>query len=312
MSHSPGPPRRINAGAYQALVEALAVVFWHKKPFERFVRRTLRDLPELLAQVDFDQTKRETAGAVVDWLMRHEARHRDVTLELMLEIAAMESFPDLATHEDAESMTDRASAAVRALRKYTDVYAGIVDERRRAAEAREREAERATSMRSFADVLTRLRGDFVEMQRLENPQRRGREFEGLLNQLFALFDLCPRGAFRLSHEQIDGAFTFDTDDYIVEAKWEAAPIERGELDKFGSILERKAKYTLGLMISVNGFSRGAVEMHRRPATFLMMDGSDLMAVLDDRVRLDDLLRRKKRHASETGEPFFAASRMLLD
>jgi hypothetical protein len=45
--------KRLTPGAYDALAEALAVVFWNKAPFERFVRVTLRGHPTLLAQLDF-------------------------------------------------------------------------------------------------------------------------------------------------------------------------------------------------------------------------------------------------------------------
>jgi hypothetical protein len=41
--------KRIAPGAYQALRDALAVVFWRKRPFENFLRAALRDDPELLA-----------------------------------------------------------------------------------------------------------------------------------------------------------------------------------------------------------------------------------------------------------------------
>lgn len=41
-----------------------------------------------------------------------------------------------------------------------------------------------------------------------------------------------------------------------------------------------------------------------------MDGADLLCVLDQRVRLDNLLRRKKRHANETGQCFFPVKAML--
>ena len=44
--------------------------------------------------------------------------------------------------------------------------------------------------------------------------------------------------------------------------------------------------------------------------FITLEGGDLMAVLDERIPLDELLRRKKRHANETGECYFPASRML--
>ncbi|WP_432073178.1 hypothetical protein [Streptomyces wuyuanensis] len=67
----------------------------------------------------------------------------------------------------------------------------------------------------------------------------------------------PRLSYSLEYEQIDGSLTFDTDDYIVEAKWR--------------------------------------------------QGLDFLYVLDGRLTLDELLRRKKRHANETGSCYFPAT-----
>jgi hypothetical protein len=41
-----------------------------------------------------------------------------------------------------------------------------------------------------------------------------------------------------------------------------------------------------------------------------MNGTDLYMVLDGRVDLVDLLKRKYRHASQTGEVLFEATQML--
>jgi hypothetical protein len=37
------------------------------------------------------------------------------------------------------------------------------------------------------------------------------------------------------------------------------------------------------------------------------EGNDLYLALDQRVRLDDLIKSKKRHANETGDCFLSAS-----
>jgi hypothetical protein len=57
------------------------------------------------------------------------------------------------------------------------------------------------------------------------------------------------------------------------------------------------------------FSRGAIEAYSVSTPLMTMDGVDLMAVLHHQIRLDDLLRRKKRHANETGECYFPVSRI---
>jgi hypothetical protein len=72
-------------------------------------------------------------------------------------------------------------------------------------------------------------------------------------------------------------------------------------------VRRKGKNALGLFVSVNGFSEDALAQYREATPFLAMDGADLYLVLEQRVRLDDLLRTKKRHANETGRCHFPAS-----
>jgi hypothetical protein len=42
---------------------------------------------------------------------------------------------------------------------------------------------------------------------------------------------------------------------------------------------------------------------------LLMDGSDLIAVLENRIDLKDLLFRKRRHASETGDIYLQFNKM---
>jgi hypothetical protein len=50
--------KRISPGAYQALREALPVVFFYKRPFESYLRMALRDHPELLAGLNFKKFAR--------------------------------------------------------------------------------------------------------------------------------------------------------------------------------------------------------------------------------------------------------------
>jgi hypothetical protein len=59
-----------------------------------------------------------------------------------------------------------------------------------------------------------------------------------------------------------------------------------------------------------GFTKDALDEYEDSTPFITMDGGDLMAILDERIRLDDMLRRKKRHMNETGSCYFPASEML--
>jgi hypothetical protein len=165
--------------------------------------------------------------------------------------------------------------------------------------------------RSFDDRRGELKRRYEELAVMDDAQERGRALEPLLRDLFALFDLDPRAAFTLTGEQIDGSFTLGETHFLLEAKWTKGQTERKELDPFKAKVTSRIENTLGLFISINGFQETAVEFHSGVgAQMLLMTGSDLYTVLDGRVDLVDLLQRKYRHASQTGEVLFEANRML--
>jgi len=301
--------KRIAPGAYQALRDSLPAVFWHKRPFENYLRAELREHPELLVGLNFTDLKRNVADQLVDRMLHGEDRYRDVTLELMLEIGSMQRFPDLEKHEDAPRLLSQAEAAVAEVRRWTDRYRNHIAERDViAAEAHAKTAQQ-DALRKFGQDLEDLKLRFLQLSESRNLAGRGRDFEEFLNDLFRLFDMEPRLNYSLEREEIDGSLSFDTDDYILEARWRKEPSSRGHMDVFATKVRRKGKNALGLFVSVNGFTSDALGSYREATPFMTMDGVDLFAVLDQRVRLDDLLRAKKRHANETGECYYPARLM---
>lgn len=304
--------KKIDPRAYNALADALAVIYWNKKNFARYLRGVLRDHPELLSGLDFyGETKRETAGRLVDRLMAREAKYQALSISLMLSVASMDSFPNLASQADGEQMITTAKAAVAEVGKWTKHHGDIAAEHERYAAQIAQASEEARKNRAFSHSLRALKDQFMAMHQDDSdPHKRGKEFEGFINQLFGLFDLEPRAAYSLEHEQIDGAFSFDTDDYILEARWWKKPVGRSHMDVFAKKIERKGKNALGLFLSVNGFTQDALAEYSSSTPFITLDGADFFMILEERVRLEELLRRKKRHANETGDCFFPATKML--
>lgn len=304
--------KKIDPNAYNALADALAVIYWNKEPWARYLRGVLRDYPEILSGLDFyGDTKRETAGRIVDRFMASEEKYQAVTISLMVNIAKMDNFPNLAGQVDSAQKIQQAEEAVSALRYWTRQHQAIADEHSHYAAELAKASEEASRNRALSESIHKLKDQFLAMhQDGSNPQRRGKAFEGFINQLFGLFDLEPRVAYSLGREQIDGAFSFNTDDYVLEARWWKTPIGRDHLDVFKTKISRKGKNALGLYISISGFTKDAIDEYSDSAPFITMDGMDFMAVLDERVRLDDLLLRKKRHSNETGHCFFPAANMF--
>jgi hypothetical protein len=151
--------------------------------------------------------------------------------------------------------------------------------------------------------LPALRAEFYRLAGASDRQAAGIALEKLLYRLFQLFDLNPRGAFRLTGEQIDGTFILDHETYLLEAKWEAKPVSEAALLTFRGKIEGKSGFTRGLFLSINGFTAealAAITRGKQP-TFILAHGADLSPVFEQAIRFDDLLRQKVRNLAETGE-----------
>ena len=137
------------------------------------------------------------------------------------------------------------------------------------------------------------------------PQDRGPQFEGFLTDLFAAYELAPRGAFRLTGEQIDGSFRLNTETYLVEAKWHGPQIGFADLMTFSGKVSGKAAWARGLFVSNSGFTADGLEAfgRGRQTNLICMDGLDLYEVLARRVSLTAVLEAKVRRAAETNRAY---------
>ena len=137
------------------------------------------------------------------------------------------------------------------------------------------------------------------------PQDRGLQFEGFLTDLFAAYELAPRGAFRLTGEQIDGSFRLRDEIYLLEAKWQDGRVGNGSLLEFSGKVGGKAEWARGLFVSYSGFTTDGLEAFARgrQTNIVCMDGLDLYGILSGRLDLVEVIDRKVRRAAETNQAF---------
>lgn len=292
--------KKISPAAIVCLKEALTNIYWYKSDLRSFLTSTLAN-PMLLARLNWGDLKRNIVGELVDFLDRRQEEFQGDLLKLMNEVSRVEDFSHLRHLDGGAEKAALARSSVEALRKFTAAHSALFEEQKQIEERRQKAYEarvRTTAVRSKLDDITRV---YYELLKSIDPQGRGYQLEKILRQLFEIFDLDPRASFKIVGEQIDGAFTFETTDYLLEAKWQQQPVGAAELDALSGKLSRKLDNTLGLFLSVNGFSEDGVNAHSSgKRMMLLMDGSDLMSVLEGRIDLIQLLLRKRREASETG------------
>ncbi len=297
--------KKLSPQAIIALKETLALIYWRKKDLRQFLELTIEN-SSIISTIDWqDNIKFEIVSQLVDRMIAREDIFYNDLLKLFQETSNFNDFSHLKYWDDDGEKTKRAKEAVHNLRNQTKGYFDVIEELKKSEERRKANLEKIKDSISFSDKLEALKNKFFEVAINKNAQQRGFQFEKLLNELFQLFDLDPKASFKITGEQIDGAFTFDQQDYLIEAKWQKVAVNAGDLYKFGGKISGKLKNTLGLFISLEGFSSECTETNSTVTkSMILMDGQDLMQVLEGRIKLHDLIYIKRRHASQTGEIYY--------
>lgn len=292
--------KKIASAAIVALKEALTNLYWYKSDLRSFLTSTLAN-SSLLGGLNWDDYKRNIVGTLINFMAKRENQYQSDLLRLMSEVSRVGDFSHLERLEGGKEKAAAARASIRALRKLTEAHDALFEEQKKVEERRRKAHEQLLRKTAVRERIEKLNQEYMELLITSDPQQRGYQLEKILRNLFDLFDLDPRASFKIVGEQIDGAFTFDGTDYLFEGKWQQEAVSATDLDSLSGKLSRKLDNTLGLFLSINGFSEDGVRAHSSGRRLIiLMDGSDLMAVLEGRIDLIQLLLRKRREASQTG------------
>lgn len=297
--------KKISVQALIALKDALTNIFWAKKDLRQFIELILEN-PLIVSTIDWSEnTKLESVSQIIDRMAKRQDIYQNDLLKLIQEASNFNDFSHLKIWENAEDKIRKAKASVEKLRNQTKGYFDTIEELKKAEQARVFNQNKIKESISYQQKLDELKSKFFEIAINENPQNRGHQLEKFLNELFTFFDLDPKSSFKITGEQIDGAFTFDNTDYLLEAKWQKKQIDAQELYGFGGKIQGKLKNTLGLYVSLEGYSAESTKTDSPIVkAIILMDGSDLMQILEGRIKLTDMLYIKRRHAAQTGEIYY--------
>lgn len=150
----------------------------------------------------------------------------------------------------------------------------------------------------------------------QDHQRRGLLLQDLLNQAFLIYQVPVVRSFTRNQggEQIDGAFKLDGWHYLVECRWRTEPANGRDLDGLLGQVARSGKQTMGLFLSINGWSTNVVGLLQQnpDKSVLLMDGVDLRSTLDRSCPLPELILAKAQKLAIAAEPFYGASSYVRD
>lgn len=285
----------------EAVVAVCGKAFWLKDPFRAFMLSC--GVPEELYDRYADESKFKIARHVLSELDERGDEGFNVQRRLVTELARLRRVPD-------ENVPDR-DAALTALSWLKEVARNqqlLVEEEQIGKRDRTSEAKRKQAgLAARAAKMTELRGTYMGwIGARDDPQERGYGLEDLLAELFELHEIGYRRPYRTATEQIDGHFSFKGFDYLVEARWRSELPKEADLGAFKTKVDKKLTSTRGVFLSILGFRPEVVLEFTRGLTsnIVLVDGQDLMLVLEGHVSLSDALDLKIQKAAQEGIIFF--------
>lgn len=287
--------------------DALLKSFWRKNSLLVFLRRH-RISENYLAGWQETETKRTFLSRLLPRLEAHQ-KGSQILKQMAVSLTDQVSFPDLVGWEDADDKQRAAREAVDALKRYLKLHSEKAGElkaqeeiKRIARERLEKDIANRTTLEKLADRLKRLA---LEM----GTQDAGYAFQDWFYDLVTFSETLHRRPYVTGGRQIDGSVTVEGTTYLTELKFTAEQASAPDVDTFLTKVNDKADNTMGIMVSMSGYSRVAIDQASgRKTPLILMDYSHIYLILGGGWTLPEVVTRLRRHASQTGESFLPTDR----
>jgi len=285
--------------------DACLKAFWRKRALRMFLQQ--HKISEAkLATWNEDETKRDFLYRLFEELLQvHDNTGHAAILDMARSLAEMKHFPDLENWEDSPEKISAAHKAVARLKSQVDTLNKQVRETKEQESRRKEAQDRLQTALSAKNSLQKLYDSLSELVPKQGTQDGGYAFEQWFYDLTGFFEIPSRPPYKSEGRQIDGSLTLDGTTFLVETKFTNEQTGAPDIDTFMTKIVRKADNTMGILISMAGFSSVAIQEASRDRTpMLLMDYSHIYnLVLSGQMPLPDVVRRIKRHASQTGQAF---------
>jgi len=296
--------QRLPAHFLELLTDALLKVYWYKGSFRAALRRA--EVPEgLLATWAAEETKRDFWERLLPRLETTDAGIRAL-VRLADAVGDQKTFPDLQRMEDSGFRISSARESIAALNAYRQRQREKAQEQRdeRASRERGRKVREEAVARQHSLQSLNARLDSLATQ--VGSQSARYEFEGWFYDLMDYFEVDNRRPYKTDGRQIDGSVTIEGTTYLVELKFTSNQSDGPDIDSFKNKVITKADNTMGIMVSISGYSGVAIKEASRDKTpLLLLDFKHLYMLFTGSLRFSEMVARVRRHSSQTGQAYLA-------
>ncbi len=211
-------------------------------------------------------------------------------------------------------------AQIRQVVNVKDSFTRMRDEMER--EQRERRAEQQAKLereQRRRERMSVIKSDLFALFKEQNPQRRGKQLEAVLNRFFAEDGILLKEAFTITGdegegvvEQIDGVIEIDGEVYLVEMKWWDKPLGVGEVSQHLVRVFNRGE-SRGIFISASGYTDPAITTCRDSAGKIVVTLCTLqefVSLLEREADLKSFLKEKINAAIVHKNPFYEPLKLI--
>lgn len=282
--------------------ESVLKSYWRKNALRKFLRAA-HVSEGFISTWAADESKRELLDRLFQKLQATD-KGKAVIFQMARSLSEQTTFPDLRNWEDSAQKIQDAHKAVQELKAYLNQQDKEIKnekERKHAQETARKEREKI--QRSLTDKA-KLQQELDAMYLKVGTQDGGYEFEGWFYKLLDFCEITNRKPYKSDGRQIDGSVTLDGTTYLVELKFTKKQSGATDIDSLKAKVNKMADNTMGIMISISGYSSVAIkDASGSKTTLIILDASHLYMFLSGAMNFSDIISRVRRHVSQTGEAY---------
>jgi len=280
--------------------------FWRKNALAKFLRQC-GVAEAFITSWGPEESKRDFLDRLFAELPKTD-KGRSGLLRMATFLIDQESFPDLQGWEDSAQKIKAAHDAVSKVRVYHSKQQDELQSDEDRSKAKQEFAKRQQEVTRSQQTLQKLNERLNDLGRELGSQEAGYKFQNWFYDLLDFSEIPNRKPYVHNGRQIDGSLTVSGTTYLVELKFTTEQAGATDIDTFHKKVTTKADNTMGVMVSISGYSSVALKEASGDRTpLLLLDHGHIYLVLGGMMGLADVIDRVRRHASQTSEAYLPAS-----
>lgn len=284
--------------------EAALKSYWRKNALRKFLRAS-HVSDNFIATWSEDESKRDFLDRLFEKLQKAD-RGKAVIFQMAKSLSEQTTFPDLREWEDSSKKIQDANKAVQELKAYIKKQDEEIKSEKERIEAREQAREHRAKIQRAKLDKSELQQRLDALRSEVGTQKGGYAFQDWFYDFLDFSEIINRRPYNSNGRQIDGSITHEGTTYLVELKFTGKQCDATDIDSLRAKVEDKADNTMGIIVSISGYSSVAIEgASGRRSTLLLLDAQHLYMCLSGVLSFEDIISRVRRHASQTGESYLA-------